>query len=317
MSGTSSSVSVTRKPFPPVNSVVDAGLLRRGVPWLSSGLAWSAVVCVGLAVWILLGLSGGRYYTTPSSVRAYAEGHRLLRPSGPVGQTLGIAGALLMLMPLLYVARKRVSWLKRVGNLRTWLEIHLFCGVVGPVLITFHTSFKFNGIVSAAYWSMVIVVLSGFVGRYLYVRIPRSIRGNELTRAELDARAEELKAGLAASVKSAVALSRIEAFERTALPDHGLSWFNLIFGEIALGRRLRALDRGLARTGLPLDMRADVVGLAAERSTLLRRSAYLQRTKKLFELWHVFHLPLVYLMLIIVVAHVAITMYLGYVPFRW
>jgi cytochrome b561 len=44
---------------------------------------------------------------------------------------------------------------------------------------------------------------------------------------------------------------------------------------------------------------------------------YLHTTKKLFELWHVFHLPLVYLMFVIVAAHVAITLYLGYVPFRW
>ena len=66
--------------------------------------------------------------------------------------------------------------------MKTWLEVHIFCGIVGPVLVTFHTSFKFNGIVSVAYWSMVAVVLSGFVGRYLYVRIPRSLRGIELTQ---------------------------------------------------------------------------------------------------------------------------------------
>ena len=67
--------------------------------------------------------------------------------------------------------------LRDAGRMKTWLEVHVFCGIVGPVLVTFHTSFKFNGIVSVAYWSMVAVVLSGFVGRYLYVRIPRSIRG--------------------------------------------------------------------------------------------------------------------------------------------
>jgi hypothetical protein len=70
-----------------------------------------------------------------------------------------------MLVPFLYMARKRVPALRNLGNLRWWLEVHLFCGVIGPVLVTYHTSFKFNGIVSAAYWSMVIVVLSGFVGR--------------------------------------------------------------------------------------------------------------------------------------------------------
>ena len=61
-----------------------------------------------------------------------------------------------------------------VGSMPLWLEVHIFCGIVGPVLVTFHTSFKFNGIISVAYWSMMAVMLSGFVGRYLYVRIPKN-----------------------------------------------------------------------------------------------------------------------------------------------
>jgi hypothetical protein len=284
----------------------------------TSGLAWSAVVSVAVVWWVMVGLGGFEYYRTPLSVRAYAPAHHLLGPSAPVGQTLGLVGALLMLMPFLYMARKRTPTLKGAGTLRAWLEVHLFCGVVGPVLITLHTSFKFNGIVSAAYWSMVIVVLSGFVGRYLYVRIPRSIRGTEMTRAELDARAEELRSGIARSVDSPTMLARIEAFERSAVPDADrISWIDLALGELVLAWRLRGFDRQLERAGLAPGARAEIIRLTADRSTLLRRLAYLQRTKKLFELWHVFHLPLVYLMLLIVTAHVAITLYLGYVPFRW
>ena len=86
------------------------------------------------------------------------------------------------------------------------------------MLVTLHTSFKFNGIISAAYWSMVLVMLSGFVGRYLYVRIPRSIRGNELTRAELEAEADELKDSLATAGASDAVLRRIQAFEANAVP---------------------------------------------------------------------------------------------------
>ena len=282
----------------------------------TTGLGLSATVSAALTVWILYGLGGRAYYATALAVRGYSEGHRLLRPSGPAGQMFGVVGTVLMLMPFLYMARKRVSGLKGAGNLKTWLEVHLFCGVVGPVLITFHTSFKFNGIVSAAYWSMAIVVSSGFIGRYLYVRIPRSIRGNELTRAELDARANELKGTLAESVDNPAVLDQIERFERKAVPEH-VTWFDLLFGEVTFARRLRVLDRELGRAGLSHDLRAELTTLAAERSTLLRRAVYLQRTKTLFGLWHVFHLPLVYLMLVIVVAHVGITLYMGYVPFRW
>jgi hypothetical protein len=205
----------------------------------------------------------------------------------------GVIGGVLMLMPFFYVMRKRVPALRSFGSLKTWLELHLFCGIFGPVLVTFHTSFKFNGIVSAAYWAMVIVVLSGFVGRYLYVRIPRSIRGTELSRSELDERAER-RARSSPDRWDRMTLERLR-IRWAAVPRSSaeLSFLDLLFGEITLSRRVRALEGELGRSGLRHELRAEVVALTVERSLLLRRIAYLERTRKLFELWHVFHLPLV------------------------
>lgn len=285
----------------------------------TSGVGLGIVASIAAAFSILFVLGGFEYYTTPLRVRGYSEMHRLLRPSGPIGQTLGVIGGVLMLMPFAYMLRKRLSLLRSVGSLKTWLEIHLFCGIFGPVLVTFHTSFKFNGIVSAAYWSMVTVVLSGFVGRYLYVRIPRSIRGAEMPRAELDRRAETLRERIADTVNSPAIAERLRLFERAAVPASSaeLSLLDAMFGELTLGARVRTLQKELAATGVPGDLRSEVVALTLERSLLLRRIAYLERTRKLFDLWHVFHLPLVYFQLIIVLVHVAVTVYLGYVPFRW
>jgi hypothetical protein len=284
----------------------------------TSGLTWGWFVSVALALWILFGLDGLEYYGTPLTIRGYSDVHPLLRPSGPAGQTFGLIGAILLMVPFVYAARKRIRRLKAVGTPAAWLEIHLFCGIVGPVLITFHTSFKFNGIVSAAYWSMVLVMASGFVGRYLYVRIPRSLRGNELTRTELDDQAASLSEELLELAGSARTAETIKAFEDAAVPSPDrLSFVDLVFGELTLGRRIRALDRELQRAHLDDRFREDVVALTTERAMLLRRTAYLLKTKKLFDLWHVFHLPLVYLLLLIAAAHVAIVLYLGYVPFRW
>lgn len=286
--------------------------------WVTSGLVWSAVVSTLIVCWVTFKLGGREYYWTPLPERPSSAWHPLLRPSGPGGQTMGLIGTLLMLMPFVYMMRKRVSWLKGSGSLRGWLEVHLFCGIVGPVLITLHTSFKFNGIVSAAYWSMVVVVLSGFVGRYLFVRIPRSIRGNELTRIDLDARAESLRVEIAASVPSMALLGRVQAFERAVVPERAdLSLFDLFTGELGVKRRLRRFECELDRAGVAPNLVAEVVSLSIERATLLRRMAYLQKTKTLFGAWHVFHLPLVCLLTVIVVVHVGITVYLGYVPFRW
>jgi len=282
------------------------------------GVALGGAVSLLVAVWILVGMRGWAYYGTPLAVRGYAPAHALLRPSGPVGQSLGIAGAVMILMPFAYMLRKRIRG-SSMGSPRLWLEVHLFCGIVGPVLVTFHTSFKFNGIVSAAYWSMVLVMTSGFVGRYLYVRIPRSLRGVELTRAELDDRARALHEDLVAHAEAGHLVDAVEALERRAVPDgaQGGSWMGLLFGEIGVRRGLRALSEQISRSGLDAPSQEELRRLATERVLLLRRAAYLRKTKKAFDLWHVFHLPLVYILLVIVALHVGLAVYLGYVPFRW
>lgn len=279
-----------------------------------NGVTLGAMAALGIAGAILIGLGGWAYYATPITVRGYAPAHVALRPSGPWGQSFGLIGMALMLVPFAYMLRKRIR--RGPGSLKTWLEIHLFCGIVGPVFVTFHTAFKFNGIVSAAYWSMVVVMLSGFVGRYLYIRIPRSLRGIELSRTDLDTQAAALHDELVARPGAEALVGRIGALEHAAAPGT-LSWGGLLFGEIGLRRRIRAFVADVRHSRLPSDQERDLIRLTTERVLLLRQVAYLQRTKQAFNLWHVFHLPLVYLLLVIVAGHVGLAVYMGYVPFRW
>jgi hypothetical protein len=278
----------------------------------------SGVVALAVSLWLLIGLDGYRYYTTPLGVRGYLPMHAILRPSGPVGQSLGVAGGLLMLVPFAYMLRKRFVKAKAVGNLKTLLEVHIFCGILGPVLVTYHTAFKFNGLVSVAYWSMVLVALSGFVGRYLYVRIPRTIRGAELSEADLTARAAALREELQWHVASA-AMARVEAFEHHLAGMTGAppSILGLLAGGRAIARRIGVVRRELLHAGATPEAAAELTAALAERASLLRRLQYLQPTKRLFGLWHVFHLPLVYVMFAIVWLHIGVVLYLGYVPFRW
>ncbi|MEQ1730722.1 MAG: hypothetical protein ABL982_20320, partial [Vicinamibacterales bacterium] len=192
---------------------------------------------------------------------------------------------------------------------------HIFCGIVGPGFVTVHTSFKFGGLISVAYWSMVAVVLSGFVGRYLFMQIPRSLRGLELSQADVERRATELAQWLSDAAVPEPLLQAVSAFEARAVPAGPASYASLFSGE----RRLRAEARALrasveAMDGAPA-VHDDVIAIATERALLRRRMASLHKTKRLFELWHVFHMPLVYIMFAIVAAHVAITLYMGYVPF--
>jgi hypothetical protein len=161
------------------------------------------------------------------------------------------------------------------------------------MLVTFHTAFKFNGIVSVAYWSMMLVMLSGFVGRYWYVRIPKTIRGVELTRDEIETRMATLAGHL-----GEVPL-REDVRARLDKPVGG-RWS---------ARRLR---HSLVQQGVSATVAGDLANTLLERATLARRLQYLERTKMLFGAWHVFHLPLVYVMFGIAVLHVGVALYLGY-----
>lgn len=94
----------------------------------------------------------------------------------PVGLLLGLLGLILMLMTeTLYTLRKRVPWF-RMGPLCYWLSFHIITGIVGPWLALLHTAFQFKGWAGLTMLLVVIVFISGFVGRYIYhAKIKRGI----------------------------------------------------------------------------------------------------------------------------------------------
>ena len=282
---------------------------------LTNGFGLAILTASVVAATLLLGLGGWEYYTAPLDLRAYTPAHRLLKPSGLIGNSLGIAGLSLMLLMHLYSLRKRFPRATRwMGRPTFWLELHIFCGVLGPVLVTFHTSFKFNGVVSVAYWSMVIVMLSGVVGRYLYVRIPRSIRGQELTRAEIEEQVGELDRRLRSAGISPTVEEEIASFRRRHLPasEDDTTWIGMTLGElpfrVGLARQLSRLRRAVADA----DLGARTARLHREHAVMTRRVLFLRKTRRLFELWHVYHKPLAVVMGLVVIVHVATVWYFGY-----
>jgi len=153
----------------------------------------TSFILVGTAVLILLAINGYQYYSTPIEERFFDPAHNLLKPSGSWGHGFGIAGTLMLIFGVgIYMIRKRSRKLVSFGYLKNWLEFHIFLCTVGPILVLYHTSFKFGGIVSVSFWSMVLVVLSGIVGRFIYLQIPRTIQGNEIDMKDLISMREEL-----------------------------------------------------------------------------------------------------------------------------
>jgi len=106
---------------------------------------------------------------------------RSIPPAGELfGHVMGIIGFVFMLMTeTLYSLRKRsrtVKW----GKLSNWLQFHIFTGLVGPYMVLLHSSWKFNGIAGITTLFTIIIVVSGFIGRYIFTRIPRTLDGMEI-----------------------------------------------------------------------------------------------------------------------------------------
>ncbi len=107
----------------------------------------------------------------------------VLLPANPatrdlVGHFMGVVGLLLMLMTqTLYTLRKRGRWF-RLGALRHWLSFHIITGIVGAWLALLHSAFEFRGVAGLSMAMTLLVVMSGFVGRYIYTAIPRLSDGS-------------------------------------------------------------------------------------------------------------------------------------------
>src|SRR5271166_2812258 len=155
-------------------------------------LAWLAAI----AVILVIAGYGFNYYTLGMDERPFSPKHEALRPSGTIGVKLGMVGVFMFFLIYLYPLRKKWGWLAPQGNSRHWLDFHVVLGTAAPVIIAFHASFKFGNIAGMAFFSMLAVTLSGFVGRYLYAQIPRNLNAAELSMKEMEEMENSLRARL-------------------------------------------------------------------------------------------------------------------------
>ncbi|MFN3874775.1 MAG: hypothetical protein ACK4L7_02540 [Flavobacteriales bacterium] len=260
-----------------------------------------------------LAWTGYGYYQLPLEERFYHPRHDWFKPSGAYGHGLGILGTLMILFGVaLYIARKRYNFMAKHLRLKYLLEFHIFLCTLGPILVLFHTAFKFGGLVSVAFWSMVAVVASGVIGRFIYIQIPRSIEGRELSLNEVKAMrarlAEEIGSTLGGDPGLAPSLATASSDDARRREGRLLSRF------IEERRAIQAIRSSLRARNVAAHERARIIGMVKEEFALANRIGRLQTMQRLFKYWHVAHLPFALIMLVILVIHVAVTLAFGY---RW
>jgi len=264
------------------------------------------MVTITLVVTVYLFIRGFEYYQTPLEERFYQDSHAYLKASGIFGQGLGVIGTFLILFGVvLYITAKKYGYLERFIRLRYLLEFHIFLCTLGPIMILFHTTFKFGGIVSIAFWSMVIVVLSGVVGRYIYNQIPRTISGRELSLAEIK---KEQAAGLSILDNLIGADTKLKSDILDYHNPYGWGLQNYLYER----KHSKQMAKRVAALDLIKEQKTLVLKSAKVEWKMERRIARLASMQRLFKLWHVFHRPFALIMLIIVVVHIGATLAMGY-----
>lgn len=270
------------------------------------------IVVSALAALIYYGYT---YYNTALHERFFHGQHQSWKPSGAIGHGLGIIGSLLIIIGVFsYMARKRWRSLSRIGYLKYWLEFHIFLCTLGPILVLFHTSFKFGGIVAISFWSMVAVFLSGIIGRFIYLQIPRTIEGRELSLNEV----RNLKKDVGSLISESTQLDSdsyhliVDVTQRK--PDRSRRIFlsNYIRHYFEDRKTIRKVRQVLKDNKLPREQQRKVMKLVKHEISINRRIERLNTMQNLFKYWHVAHLPFALVMLVIMLIHVGVTIAFGY-----
>ncbi len=283
-----------------------------------SGLAHKiylfSLVTITVFVFIYLSIYGAEYYFTDHDQRFFHEQNELLKPSGLVGHGAGIIGALLMTVGVFgYMARKRFRRLSRLGILKYWLEFHIFLCSLGPVLVLYHTAFKFGGLVALSFWSMVAVVISGIIGRFIYLQIPRTIEGRAMSMNELNLK----KAKFNSDLKAQFSLDNefIELVNTSTISEDDL-YKGTFFGKILKRLKFEKQQFKLINTELqirkiPKSKQRQIIRFVRAEIVLGRRIAWLTTMQNYLRYWHVLHLPFALIMLIIMIIHITIAVLFG------
>lgn len=274
------------------------------------------------AIWLLIFAAVGlEYYFlnfNPSrSVLLLLQAKGVLRdslkispdPGRPVSLWLGWLGLGIMIIMNLYSMRKRMGFMQSWGKLSSWLNFHVFCGLVGPTFILFHCNFKVRGIVGISFWSMVVSFSSGIIGRYFYVQMMKAKsdfekeaeKGTQYLRKVLDKNKvpfeeEELvhclnqAQNFVGVPKNVENLNPVSAFLSSSFGD-----IRLMFAQPATPQ------------GWPVVTKMVVSEIAVQQ----RRALLLESFQRLMGYWHTFHFPFAIFMYLAAVIHVAAALVFG------
>lgn len=245
-----------------------------------------------------------------------------LEASSDAGYWIGVAGASAMLLLFLYPLRKRAKWLRNAGPTRIWFIFHMILGIGGPWLIMVHSGFRIGSMNAAvALFSMLIVATSGVIGRFIYVRVHLGLSGKKADLSQLRDKLSADHDGVSHRL-AAVPAARDKLFEfeeraldvpqkKQAAPYRPLQiWWMArqllqeVYHEIDEELRRRPVKPGVQRQQQRLKLRRSLRRQSARHVRHVKEVAQFAAWEHLFSLWHVLHIPFLYVMVICTLIHI-------------
>jgi len=247
----------------------------------------------------------------------------LYKAGDNIGYNIGLVGGIMMLTLLIYPVRKRIGFMRNWGILPKWFKWHMVFGVLGPALIVFHSTFVLRSVnAGVAMVCMLLVSGSGIFGRFFYTKIHNGLYGRNTSFTQLQ---EDLNGS--GDVKSV--LNFAPEIQRKLVEFHDYAMKSSKGGKLSvwnfltLGVRVQWLTRTLV---IELEdlmytdanekqwndaqmKRLDELFFQNERFirnylTTVQDLAQFSTYEKLFSLWHIFHVPLVYMLVFSSIWHV-------------
>ncbi len=251
------------------------------------------------------------------------------RPEWPLtaesglGYGLGIIGGTLMLLLILYPLRKHLRVMRKLGPTKYWFRIHMLFGVLGPVCILFHTGFQLGSLNSnIAFFCMLIVAISGLIGRYFYTRIHHGLYGRKASLNELQQHSRLIGDALSAKLETTPwILGRIQRFE-TNVSNQSTSLIGSLWTLLSLGVRTWTLYLLFRVTSdakkyslnneyaVKRRYRTQLQRHVGAHLASIRKVAEFRFYERFFAIWHVLHYPLFLMLVVSGIVHViAVHMY--------
>ncbi len=237
-----------------------------------------------------------------------------------LGYALGIIGGVMMLVMLLYPLRKNLKIMSGLLRVKDWFRAHMVLGILGPTLILFHSNFQLGSTNSnVALFSMLLVVLSGLIGRYVYQQIHVGLYGSKMNYGELLAdynakkHLRDLPPAFAESIGVELGLIESKATQSaTSLWGQWRSMRSVSKSSSQVIRQLKKTIRRQKKTLLPSELEQLLTFKFHLRQevAILKDISRLSLFTQLFSLWHILHLPIFLMLVVTAIVHVvAVHMY--------